>query len=41
LVTYQPGKVRSRTIFGFIALNGNDEVMVSNSSKKEDLIVFA
>ena len=33
MINYKPGKIRSRTIFGFIALNGNDEVMVSNSSK--------
>jgi transposase len=41
IINYQPGKVRSRTIFGFIALNGNDEVMVSTSSKKEALMEFA
>ncbi len=41
MLNYQPGKVRSRTVFGFIALNGNDEVMVSHSSKKEDLMIFA
>lgn len=41
IVNYQPGKVRSRTVFGFIALNGNDEVMVSTSSKKEALMDFA
>ncbi len=40
IINYQPGKVRSRTVFGFIALNGNDEVMVSHSSKKEDLMIF-
>ena len=40
MINYKPGKVRSRTIFGFIALNGNDEVMVSNSSKKEAFIDF-
>ena len=40
IINYQQSKVRSRTIFGFIALNGNDEVMVSSSSKKEDLMVF-
>jgi transposase len=40
VINYQPGKVRSRTIFGFMALNGNDEVMVSESSKTEDLMRF-
>ncbi|MGZ4851445.1 MAG: transposase [Candidatus Bathyarchaeia archaeon] len=40
IMNYEPGKVRSKTIFGFIALNGNDEVMVSRSSKKEDLMRF-
>lgn len=40
MINYKPGKVRSRTIFGFIALDGNDEVMVSNSSKKEALMDF-
>lgn len=41
IINYKPGKVRSITVFGFIALNGNDEVMVSNSSKKEALMDFA
>jgi hypothetical protein len=27
IINYQPGSVRSKTIFGFMALNGNDEVM--------------
>ncbi len=40
IINYQPGKVRSKTIFGFIALNGNDEVMISRSSKTEDLMRF-
>jgi putative transposase len=41
IINYQPGKCRSMTVFGFIALNGNDEVMVSGSSKEEDLMRFA
>ena len=40
VVNYQPGRVRSKTLFGFIALNGNDEVMVSRSSKAEDMMRF-
>jgi putative transposase len=35
-----PGKKRSKTIFGFMALNGQDAVMVSESSKAKDLMKF-
>jgi putative transposase len=31
---------RSRTIFGFMALNGNDVVMVSDTAKAQDMISF-
>jgi transposase len=40
IINYQPGSVRSKTIFGFMALNGNDEVMISSSSKANDMIRF-
>jgi len=40
IINYQPGSVRSKTIFGFMALNGNDEVMISSSSKADDMIRF-
>ncbi len=32
--------MRSKTIFGFMALNGNDAVMLSDSSKAEDMMSF-
>jgi len=32
--------MRSNTIFGFMALDGEDVVMVSESSKSQDMIEF-
>lgn len=42
MVTYSDGGKgrRSKTIFGFMALNGNDVVMVSERAKKEDMLSF-
>lgn len=42
MVTYDEGKgkKRSRTVFGFMALNGNDVVMVSESAKAPDMASF-
>jgi transposase len=40
VVKYDQGKKRSKTIFGFMALNGNDVVMLSDSSKAEDMMSF-
>jgi len=40
VIEYMPGKKRSKTIFGFMALNGNDVVMISESSKAKDLMEF-
>jgi len=41
VVTYSEGKgKRSRTVFGFMALNGNDVVMVSESAKAPDMASF-
>lgn len=40
VVRYREGKKRSTSIFGFIALNGNDVVMLSDSCKSEDMITF-
>jgi len=41
VVTYSEGEgKRSRTIFGFMALNGNDVVMVSETVKAPDMVSF-
>jgi transposase len=40
IVKYKEGKKRSKSIFGFIALNGNDVVMLSDSCKSDDMIDF-
>ncbi len=40
VIKYAQGKKRSKTIFGFMALNGNDVVMLSDSSKAEDMMRF-
>ena len=40
MIRYSPGKKRSKTIFGFMALDGEDVVMVSESSKSQDMIEF-
>jgi len=40
IVKYREGKKRSRSIFGFIALNGSDAVMLSDSCKSDDIIAF-
>lgn len=41
IVTYTEGKERrSKTIFGFMALNGTDALMVSDSARKEDMKRF-
>lgn len=34
------GQKRSRTVFGFMALNGNDVVMVSETAKAPDMTSF-
>lgn len=39
-VSYREGERKSRTIFGFIALNGNDVVMLSDKSRAEDMVAF-
>ncbi|MHC1583961.1 MAG: hypothetical protein ACXQTM_04950 [Methanosarcinales archaeon] len=38
IVRYRERKRRSKLISGFIALNGNDVVMLSNSRKSDDMI---
>jgi putative transposase len=40
MLKYAQGKMRSKTIFGFMAINGNDAVMLSDSSKAEDMMSF-
>ena len=40
IVKYREEKKRSRSIFGFIALNGSDAVMLSDSCKSDDMIAF-
>jgi len=40
VVKYDQGRKRSKTIFGFMAINGNDAVMLSDSSKAEDMASF-
>jgi putative transposase len=41
VVTYTEGRERrSKTIFGFMALNGKDAVMVSDRARKEDMNRF-
>jgi len=40
VVKYKEGEKKSKTIFGFIALNGNDVVMLSDKSKAEDMVAF-
>jgi putative transposase len=41
MVTYTEGtERRSKTIFGFMSLNGNDAVMVSDTARKEDMERF-
>ncbi|RLI86731.1 MAG: IS630 family transposase [Archaeoglobales archaeon] len=39
-VSYKEGEKKSKTIFGFMALNGNDVVMLSDKSKAEDMAAF-
>jgi len=39
-VHYSEGKKISKTIFGFMAINGNDVAMVSDTAKKGDIEVF-
>jgi len=39
-VTYSEGESRSKTIFGFMALDGNDVAMVSGKAKAGDMISF-
>jgi len=39
-VRYSEGKKKSRSIFGFIALNRNDTVMLSDSCKSDSMIAF-
>jgi transposase len=41
MVTYDEGEgKRSRTVFGFMALNGKDVVMVSETAKAHDMTAF-
>ena len=40
IAKYRERKKRSRSIFGFIALNGNDVVVLSASCKSDDMIAF-
>jgi len=40
IVRCKEGKRRSKSIFGFITLNGNGVVMLSDSSKSDDFIDF-
>jgi len=40
IVKYKEGKKRLKSIFGFIALNGKDVVMLSDSCKSDDMIDF-
>ena len=40
VVKYMEGEGKSKTIFGFMALNGNDVVMVSDKARKEDMRSF-
>jgi len=40
MVHYNEGEKRSKTIFGFMAINGNDMAMVSDTAKKGDMGVF-
>ena len=40
IVKYKEGKKRSKSIFGFIALNGKDVVILSDSCKSDDMIDF-
>jgi len=40
MVHYNEGKKRSKTIFGFMAINGNDVAMVSDTAKKGNMEVF-
>jgi len=41
VVTYSEGEgKRSRTVFGFMALNGNDVVMVSETARAPDMAAF-
>lgn len=39
-VTYTEGAKRSKTVFGFMSLNGNDVVMVSDGSRSMDMEGF-
>ncbi|MEM3099710.1 MAG: hypothetical protein QXU32_13505 [Nitrososphaerales archaeon] len=39
-VIYSEGNSRSKTIFGFMALDGNDVAMVSDRAKAHDMISF-
>ena len=36
IVSYKEGEKKSKAIFGFIALNGSDVVMLSDKSKAEE-----
>ena len=40
VVEYREGKKRSKTIFGFMALNGSDVAMVSDRARADDMNVF-
>ncbi|WP_457550472.1 IS630 family transposase [Archaeoglobus sp.] len=40
VVKYREGEKKSKTIFGFMALNGNDVVILSDKSKAEDMVAF-
>jgi putative transposase len=40
VVEYREGKKRSKTIFGFMALNGNDVAMVSDKARADDMKAF-
>lgn len=40
IVTYSEGEKKSKTIFGFMALNGKDVAMVSERAKSDDMDRF-
>lgn len=40
MVTYTEGEKRSKTVFGFMSLNGNDIAMVSDKAKSDDMKRF-
>jgi hypothetical protein len=39
-VRYSESRSRSKTIFGFMAINGNDVAMVSDRAKANDMLMF-